>query len=93
MEQMYGIFSVYWGIWLMSILDFGNTKDAKGKPVISAPLLGFLGASYQLGSIIGVPFAPYINQRFGRRWPVFGGSVIMVVGAIIQGFAQDCMFA
>jgi MFS family permease len=57
--------------------------------VISAPLLGFLSASYQLGSIIGVPFAPYINQRFGRRWPVMGGSIIMVIGAIIQGFAQD----
>ncbi|KAN0092036.1 sugar transporter-like protein [Hyaloscypha variabilis] len=68
---------------------FGNTKNAKGAPVISTPLLGFLSASYQLGSIIGVPFAPYINQRFGRRWPVFGGSVIMVIGAIIQGFAQD----
>jgi MFS family permease len=72
-------------------LDFGNTKNAKGDPVISAPLLGFLSASYQLGSIIGVPFAPYINQKFGRRWPVFGGSVIMVVGSIIQGFAQDRM--
>jgi MFS family permease len=52
-------------------------------------MLGFVSACYQLGSIIGVPFAPYINQRFGRRWPIMGGSIIMIIGALIQGFAQN----
>jgi len=28
-------------------------------------------------------------QRFGRRWSIFGGSVIMVIGAIIQCFSQN----
>jgi MFS family permease len=52
-------------------------------------MLGFVSACYQLGSIIGVPFAPYINQRFGRRWPIMGGSITMIIGALIQGFAQN----
>lgn len=52
-------------------------------------MLGFVSSCYQLGSILGVPFAPYINQRFGRRVPVMGGSILMVIGSIIQGFAQD----
>jgi sugar transport protein len=33
-------------------------------------------------------FAPYVNQRFGRRWTIMIGSWIMVVGAIIQAFSQ-----
>lgn len=84
---------------LINVLQFSNpwnsyfTNGCKDptthRPVICAPLLGFLSASYQLGSIIGVPIAPYINQRFGRRLPVFMGSVVMVIGAIIQGLAQD----
>ena len=28
------------------------------------------------------------HPRYGRRWAIFVGSAIMIVGAIIQGFAQ-----
>ncbi|CZR68698.1 related to hexose transporter protein [Phialocephala subalpina] len=66
-----------------------GTKDDKGKPTLSAGLLGFVSSCYQLGSIIGVPIAPWFNQRFGRRWSVMMGSVLMIIGALIQGFAQD----
>ncbi|KAK5112346.1 hypothetical protein LTR62_004309 [Meristemomyces frigidus] len=69
---------------------FGSgLKDAKGKWAINASLLGFISSSYQLGSILAVPSAPWLNQRFGRRWSVFVGSAIMVVGALLQGFAQN----
>ncbi|KAE8454689.1 hypothetical protein EG329_000312 [Mollisiaceae sp. DMI_Dod_QoI] len=64
-------------------------KDSKGAATLSPAMLGFVSSCYQLGSIIGVPIAPYINQRFGRRWPIMGGSILMVIGSIIQGFAQD----
>ncbi|PGH21293.1 hypothetical protein AJ80_03343 [Polytolypa hystricis UAMH7299] len=64
----------------------GAFKD--GKPVLSPGLLGFVASCYQLGSVIAVPFAPWLNQRFGRRWSVMVGSLIMVAGAIIQGFSQ-----
>lgn len=70
--------------------DFSDgAKDDKGKPILSAGLLGFVSSCYQLGSIIGVPIAPWFNQRFGRRWAIMTGSIIMVIGAIIQGFAQN----
>lgn len=52
-------------------------------------MLGFVSSCYQLGSIIGVPIAPWVNQRWGRRWSVFGGSVLMVIGSLIQGFSKD----
>jgi len=69
---------------------FSNgAEDAKGKPILTAGLLGFVSSCYQLGSILGVPIAPWFNQRFGRRWSIMTGSIIMVIGALIQGFAQN----
>ncbi|KAK2808734.1 hypothetical protein FQN50_004406 [Emmonsiellopsis sp. PD_5] len=62
--------------------------DDDGEPTISAGLLGFVSSCYQLGSIIGVPIAPYLNQTYGRRSSIMLGSWIMVVGALLQGFAQ-----
>ncbi|KAF5680464.1 hexose transporter [Fusarium denticulatum] len=63
-------------------------RNAEGKWAIEPGLLGFVNSSYQLGSIFAVPFAPWFAQRFGRRWSIMLGSLIMVGGAIIQGFAQ-----
>lgn len=70
-------------------LDFGNgrTKD-DGTFAIEPGLLGFVNSSYQLGSIFAVPLAPWFAQRYGRRWSIMLGSLIMVVGALLQGFSQ-----
>jgi MFS family permease len=74
---------------LLSSVDFGDGfKNEKGKWDIKPALLGFMSSCYQLGSILAVPIAPWFNQRFGRRWSIMAGSVIMCVGAIIQGFSQ-----
>ncbi|KAI0203338.1 guanine deaminase [Astrocystis sublimbata] len=51
------------------------------------PLKGIIAASYSLGAILSLPFIGKINDRFGRRWSIFGGSVVMVIGALIQGLA------
>lgn len=56
---------------------------------IRPSILGFISSCYQLGSIIAVPIAPWINQRYGRRWCIMIGSIIMIIGAILQGFAQN----
>ncbi|TAQ83666.1 hypothetical protein B7494_g8012 [Chlorociboria aeruginascens] len=56
---------------------------------VSPPLLGIINASYSLGAIISVPFAPMFNQYVGRRWAIMSGSLIMVFGALLQGFAVD----
>ncbi len=52
-------------------------------------MLGFISSSYQLGSIIAVPIAPWLNQTYGRRWSIMIGSIVMVIGSILQCFAQD----
>jgi MFS family permease len=75
---------------LFFFADFSDGYvDAKGKPALTPALLGFVASCYQLGSIIGVPVAPWFNNRLGRRWCIMIGSLVMVVGAIIQGFSQN----
>lgn len=77
---------------LTSATDMGNGnmvgEGEDRKYAIEAGLLGFVNSSYQLGSIFGVPIAPWFANRYGRRWSIMLGSCIMIVGALLQGFAQ-----
>ncbi|RYP74754.1 hypothetical protein DL771_002818 [Monosporascus sp. 5C6A] len=50
-------------------------------------LQGIIAAAYNLGAICSLPFIGIVNDKFGRRVSIFGGSCIMVVGALIQGFS------
>ncbi|ORY71664.1 general substrate transporter [Pseudomassariella vexata] len=50
-------------------------------------LKGILASALPLGSCIGLPLIPYVNDGFGRRWCVMFGSVIMIIGSLIQGFS------
>ncbi|KAM0251880.1 hypothetical protein ACHAQJ_007993 [Trichoderma viride] len=51
-------------------------------------LKGIIAAAYSLGAILSLPFIPIINDKYGRRWSIVGGSVVMIIGALIQGFSQ-----
>lgn len=53
----------------------------------NGPLLGIISAAYNLGAICALPFVPWLNDTFGRRWAIFLGSWVMVIGALIQAFA------
>ncbi|KAI0844267.1 general substrate transporter [Daldinia vernicosa] len=52
-------------------------------------LKGIIAAAYSLGAILSLPFIGIVNDKFGRRWSIIGGSVIMVIGALIQGFSVN----
>ncbi|OAL54564.1 general substrate transporter [Pyrenochaeta sp. DS3sAY3a] len=62
--------------------------DKEGAPAIKPSIIGFMSSCYQLGSILAVPIAPWLAQKYGRRFSIMVGSWIMVVGALLQGFAQ-----
>lgn len=47
-------------------------------------VLGLMSAIMALGSICSTPIAPWVADRFGRRWGITVGSLIMIAGAIIQ---------
>jgi MFS family permease len=42
-----------------------------------------------IGSLAGLPFAPYLNDFLGRRWTIFIGASIMIVGVAMQTAAQN----
>lgn len=63
----------------LDCVDFDNPEGS---------LKGIIAAAYSLGAIMSLPFIPIVNDKFGRRWSIFGGSLIMVIGALIQGFSQ-----
>ncbi|KAJ3500100.1 hypothetical protein NM208_g17223 [Fusarium decemcellulare] len=46
--------------------------------------LGLMSAIMSLGSICSTPIAPWVADRFGRRWGITVGSCIMIIGAILQ---------
>jgi sugar porter (SP) family MFS transporter len=47
-------------------------------------LLGITSASYPLGAIISTPFSALISDYFGRRWSIVVGSIIMLLGVLMQ---------
>jgi MFS family permease len=51
--------------------------------------LGLISAIMSLGSICSTPIAPWVADRFGRRWGITTGSVIMIAGALIQAFSVN----
>jgi sugar porter (SP) family MFS transporter len=61
-------------------------KEYMGQP--KGALKGIIAAAYSLGAILSLPFIGTINDKFGRRWSILGGSLVMIIGALIQGFAQ-----
>lgn len=55
----------------------------------SGALLGVLNASYNLGGLITLPIVPYVNDRFGRKHSITFGSVILIIGVILQSASQN----
>lgn len=62
----------------MCASDFGHPTGAYN---------GILASALPLGSVIGLPLIPLVNDTFGRRWCIMFGSCVMIIGTIIQGFA------
>ncbi|PVI02915.1 general substrate transporter [Periconia macrospinosa] len=51
--------------------------------------LGLLVACYNLGALTSIPFVSIVSDHVGRRWSIIMGSTIMIIGAIMQGLAQN----
>lgn len=64
------------------MIDFDQPDKAR---------LGFMSASYSLGCILALPFVPILNDNHGRRMSIILGSVIMIIGSVLQTASQNCM--
>lgn len=52
-------------------------------------ILGTMSNGMSIGSLILMPFVPYIIDYLGRRWSVIIGCAIICIGAAIQGGARN----
>lgn len=43
-----------------------------------------MNAILPLGSVFGTPLAAFVSDRYGRRWAMTVGDLIMIAGAAIQ---------
>jgi MFS family permease len=59
----------------------------------SGSILGLLSASYPLGAVISTPVSAFISDKFGRRWSVFIGSFIMIIGVVLQAASVNGQFS
>ncbi|KAI0684104.1 general substrate transporter [Cytidiella melzeri] len=51
--------------------------------------LGLISAAQVIGSIVALPFTPYISDNLGRRPTLFVGAIIMLTGAVLQTVARN----
>ena len=52
-------------------------------------LKGIIAAAYSLGAILSLPFIPMVDHMVGRRGSIMAGSIVMIIGSIIQGLSTN----
>ncbi|CAG8973376.1 hypothetical protein HYALB_00000139 [Hymenoscyphus albidus] len=50
--------------------------------------LGLMNAIYQIGSLASFPIVPYMADWWGRKLPIIGGCVLMVLGGCLGAFCN-----
>lgn len=51
--------------------------------------LGSVSNGVIFGQILAFPIAPWLCEHTGRRFPIFSGSLLLVIGAILQCASQN----
>lgn len=80
---------------MSDIIPCSGLRRAQVSSVFGHPrstILGLLSALYSLGSICSLPFVPYVTDKWGRKFAIAFGSVIMIIGAALQTSSQDCAY-
>lgn len=60
--------------------DFNNPRGSR---------LALLAIIQRVGGVAALPFLPYLADGMGRRFAVFTGAAIMVIGAILQACSHN----
>lgn len=62
-------------------LDFNHPRSA---------ILGTIASIYSLGAVAAIPFIPFVSDQYGRRRAILLGSVLIMIGALLQATANRC---
>ena len=77
----------YDGSLLNGLQSMGQWQEFFDHPTGSR--LGSLANGVIFGQILAFPIAPWLCDHTGRRFPIFIGSILLVVGAVLQCAAQN----
>lgn len=77
----------YDGSMLNGLQSMSQWQDFFHRP--EGTRLGSLANGVIFGQILAFPVAPWICDHMGRRFPIFIGSLLLVIGAVIQCAAQN----
>lgn len=55
----------------------------------SGSRLGTMNNGVVIGTLVITPFISILAEHIGRRWTILIGALIAIIGAILQGAAQD----
>ncbi|SGZ54727.1 CIC11C00000005070 [Sungouiella intermedia] len=80
----------YDGSMLNGLQSLSHWQSAMGHP--QGQKLGALSNGTLFGSIAAVPVAPFLTDRFGRRFSLVFGQSLTVLGAILQGVSTNYGF-
>ncbi|BEI94755.1 uncharacterized protein CcaverHIS019_0703360 [Cutaneotrichosporon cavernicola] len=79
----------YDGSMMNGLQALDTWKEYFNHPERSPTLFGVFNAIQSIGGIVGLPFAPYLADYFGRRWTIFLGAALMVIATVIQTASQN----
>ena len=77
----------YDGSMLNGLQSMSQWQDFFGSP--TGTRLGSLSNGVIFGQILAFPIAPWLCDHTGRRFPIFFGSLLLVVGSVLQCAAQN----
>ncbi|KAJ5889301.1 hypothetical protein N7504_010111 [Penicillium tannophilum] len=77
----------YDGSMLNGLQSMSQWQNFFGSP--TGTRLGSLSNGVIFGQILAFPIAPWLCDHTGRRFPIFIGSALLVIGAILQCAAQN----
>ncbi|KAF8162590.1 general substrate transporter [Crassisporium funariophilum] len=79
--------SGYDGSMINGLQSVNEWEEFFGFP--SGGKLGLFNAIQNIGSLCAFPFAPYMADGLGRRFTIWVGAAIMIIGTVIQTASQN----
>ena len=68
---------------ILTIGDFERTFGIQHNETLKGVIVG----TYDLGCLFGALATIWVGERVGRKWSILLGTVVMIIGAILQTFA------
>ncbi|ANB14457.1 hexose transporter HXT13 [Sugiyamaella lignohabitans] len=78
----------YDGSLLSSLLLLKPFNDTFGATTVGIKA-GLISAMYQIGGVATIPFLGPVNDTFGRRFGMFFGCLIVVIGTVVQATSKN----